>query len=409
MIKKLRLKFVLINMMIVMIMLGFIFGMLYFSTSRNLERESMQMMRNIAINPMSLFFPNDMKKDVRLPYFSVMTNPEGERMEVGGGFFDLSDEKLLDSIIETTNASPMKSGVLREYNLRYMKIENPMGEVTVFADITSEKATLRNMMKTFVLIGGTAFLAFLGISVLLSYWAIKPVENAWQQQKQFVADASHELKTPLTVITTDAELLNAVDCPEEDRVKLSGSIIAMSGQMRGLVESLLELARIDSGSVREQNGKISLSDIFSEASMMFEPVFFENERVFFYDVAPDVSMYGNGRQMKQLADILLDNAMKYSSFGGETKLLLKHTSTKKCQLVVSNRGEEISSEDLKHLFKRFYRADKTRSMNHSYGLGLSIAESITKEHKGRIWAESKDGFNSFYVELPILTSNMQSS
>ena len=400
MLKKLKLKFILINMTIVTIMLGVIFGLMYYSTSHNLERESMRMMESIAINPMQLRPPNKSHDDVRLPYFSVMINRAGEATEIGGGFFDISDREFMRELLQVTFDTHTNTGVLKEYNLRFSLKELPMGQCIVFTDMTSEQSTLRNMVRTFLIIGSAAFLVFLGISILLARWAVKPVDHAWQQQKQFVADASHELKTPLTVIMTDAELLHAPDCPEEDREPLSGSILTMSSQMRGLVENLLDLARIDNGSVKEECSIVSFSDIVSDAAMMFEPAFFEKGLPLRYEIEPDIRVNGISAHLKQLIGILMDNAGKYSSPGGETFVKLSRGTHKRCLLEVSDQGEPISNEDLQNIFKRFYRADKARSMNHSYGLGLSIAQGIAEEHHGKIWADSEDGYNRFYVELP---------
>lgn len=400
MLKKLRLKFILINMTIVTIMLGVIFGLLYYSTSRNLERESMQMMESVAMNPMPQKPPNQHHDEVRLPYFSVMINHAGEAVEIGGGFFDMSDKEYLQELLQVTYDTHTSSGVLKEYNLRFSLRELPMGQLIVFADMTSEQSTLHNLIRTFLTLGGAAFIVFLGISILLARWAVKPVDLAWQQQKQFVADASHELKTPLTVIMTDAELLHAPDCPEADRKTLTDSILAMSYQMRGLVENLLDLARIDNGSVKEEYSTVSFSDIVSEAAMTFEPVFFEKGLPLHYDIESDIQVSGIPSHLKQLTGILLDNAGKYASPGGETIVKLSRNTHKHCLLEVSNQGEAISDEDIKNLFKRFYRADKVRAMNHSYGLGLSIAQSIAEEHRGKIWCESRDGYIRFYVEIP---------
>ena len=400
MLKKLRLKFILINMTIVTIMLGVIFGLLYYSTSRNLERESMQMMESVAMNPMPQKPPNQHHDEVRLPYFSVMINRAGEAVEIGGGFFDMSDKEYLQELLQVTYDTHTSSGVLKEYNLRFSLRELPMGQLIVFADMTSEQSTLQNMIRTFLSLGGAAFIVFLGISILLARWAVKQVDLAWQQQRQFVADASHELKTPLTVIMTDAELLRAPDCPETDRKTLTDSILTMSYQMRGLVENLLDLARIDNGSVKEEYSTVSFSEIVSEAAMTFEPVFFEKGLPLHYEIEPDIQVSGIPSHLKQLICILLDNAGKYASSGGETFVKLSRSGHKRCLLEVSDQGEPISDEDIKNLFKRFYRADKARAMNHSYGLGLSIAQSIAEEHHGKIWAVSMDGYNRFYSELP---------
>lgn len=400
MLKKLRIKFTLINMTIVTIMLGLIFGMLYFSTSRNLERESLQMMRTIAMKPMHMAPPDIKQKEMHLPYFSVMINRMDGKIEISGGFYDLSDQELLQEILKQVFERNTESGILTDYNLRFLQVETPRGQCFVFADITSERSMLHNLVITFALIGGAAFFVFLGISVLLAKRVVKPIEKAWQQQKQFVADASHELKTPLTVIMTNAELLHTPECSDAERKQMSGNIIAMAGQMRCLVEGLLELARLDNGSVKETLEITSFSELLSDAAMMFEPVFFEKEMPFSYEIEPEIIIKGNSMHLKQLADILLDNAAKYALPGGETILTLKQSSSKKCILKVSNQGEKIPDKEIKNLFKRFYRVDKARTRNESYGLGLSIAESIAKEHHGRIWAEGQDGYNSFYVELP---------
>jgi signal transduction histidine kinase len=276
-----------------------------------------------------------------------------------------------------------------------------MGQCIILADMSTEQSTLHHMLRTSALIGAAVWIAFLGVSLLLARWMVKPVEEAWKRQKQFVADASHELKTPLTVIMTDAELLQAEDCPEQDRQQLSGNIVSMSVQMRGLVENLLKLARIDNGTIKEEVGEVSFSEVVLNAAMMFEPIFFEKNMPFQYEVEPDLYVHGVRAHLQQVADIFLDNAQKYASPGGQTILRLQTTQHKRCLLEVANQGEEIPEAELANLFKRFYRGDKARTMNHSYGLGLSIASSVADEHHGRVWAKSEDGMNRFYFELPL--------
>lgn len=399
MLKKLRLKFIIINMTIVMLMLSLIFGLLFFSIETSLEVESIRTMREIAMSPKQLVAPDDRGDNVHLPYFSIMVNEDGEMFELGGGFFDLSDEELIDSILSDTVATGKDSGTLKEYDLRFVAVDTRFGRCYVYSDTTSEQAILSKLIRGFVAVGIIAFLFFLGISWLLARWAVKPVENAWLQQKQFVADAAHELKTPITVIMTDAELLHSPECTEAEHEQLSGSIITISAQMRGLVESLLELARIDSGSLKETKHVFRLSELVQSSAMIFEPLFFEKDMSFSYEVEPDIVVNGNDTHLKQLTEIFLDNAVKYAAPGGETKLTLRRTGVKKCVLSVTDQGEPIADEDLKNLFKRFYRVDKARTSRQSYGLGLSIAESIAHEHKGKVWAESRDGWNTFSLEI----------
>jgi len=217
-----------------------------------------------------------------------------------------------------------------------------------------------------------------------------------------VADASHELKTPLTVIATNAELLDSEGCGEEDRRNYSGNILTMAERMRVLTESLLDLARVDSGKVKASFGQVDLSGLVSDAVLPFEAVYFERGLSLAGGTEGNIRVKGSGDHLRQVVDILLDNARKYSSPGSTVEVWLKRHGRNACLLTVSNSGPEIGKEDLKNIFKRFYRVDQARTHDGSCGLGLSIAEGIVGEHKGKIWAESKQGTNTFFVQLPTL-------
>ena len=258
---------------------------------------------------------------------------------------------------------------------------------------------MRSLTDTCILIGVLGFAVFLGLSFLLARWAVKPVETAWNQQRQFVADASHELKTPLTVILTNAELLQEPEYDEQARSRFVDSIMTMSHQMRGLVESLLELARVDNGGQNMVFSRLNFSELVSDALLPFEPVYFEKGLTLESNVEENLFVRGSQQHLKQVADILLDNASKYAFADSTVRVILRRQGSH-CLLSVASAGDTISKEDLKNIFKRFYRMDKARSMNHSYGLGLSIADSIVGKHGGKIWAESADGVNTFFVQLP---------
>lgn len=400
MLKKLRFKFICINMLIVTVMLGVIFCLVLHFTQKSLEEESLRMMRMVASNPLQTGRPGDMQNEVRLPYFTVQINRRGEHVLNGNGYFDLSDDAFLEELLAESLEGQEQSGTLPKYGLRYLRQNTPAGISLVFADLSSEKTTMKNLMTTCLIIGAVSFLAFLGISFLLSNWAVRPVEQAWNQQRQFVADASHELKTPLTVILTNAELLQDPDYGEEARKTSAGSILTMSNQMRGLVESLLELARVDNWAEKTAFTQVNVSKLIFDAVLPFEPLFFEKELELKCRIEPSVFVRGSQSHLRQVAEILLDNALKYTTGGSEVWVTLKKHGSH-CLFTVSNPGEPISQADLKNIFKRFYRMDRVRSMNHSYGLGLPIAESIVREHGGKIWAESNDHLILFHVQLPI--------
>ena len=401
MIKRLRLKFIVINMGIATILLSAILGLVFYFTSANLETESIRMMERIASQPFQMDAPGELGEDVRLPFFTLQLGPHGELLDASGGYYDLSDDAFLGGLAQAAAASPRRLGVLEEYNLRYYRSDAPMSRFLVFADISSERATLDGLRRTCLLIGGLSFLAFLWVSVLLSKWAVRPVERAWQKQRQFVSDASHELKTPLTVIMTNAELLQGREDDRESQMQFSSNILTMSRQMRALVEQMLELARADSGQGKTDLRPVDLSTLVADALLPFEPVFFEQGLELSSQIDDGITVHGDPGRLKEVLDILLDNARKYTEPSGTVSVYLERWGHYRCRLTVSNPGTPLSEAEQKDIFKRFYRADPARSRNGSFGLGLAIAKCITAEHHGRIWAESIGGYNHFFVELPI--------
>lgn len=398
MIKKLKIKFICIFMITVTVMLGIILGTVITLTHKNIEQQSISAMRDIASPPKPHGVSDFRHKHPDKPHFVIFENPDGDIVSQENGSFDLSDDEYVAELFEYAESRTEESGIVPDTALRYLRNKTPLGVNYIFTDISAETEMIVSLYKISLSIGFASFVLFFVISIFLAKWAVKPVEEAWNKQKQFIADASHELKTPLTVITTNAELMKT-ESEEENNAKSIDNILTMSKQMRGLVESMLEIARLDSGNVKKHFSVFDLSETVSDAILPFEALFFEKEQNFNSEIEPGVRINGNSEQIKQVVDILLDNANKYASEKSEIKLVLKKQGRNQCRLSVSNEGETIPEEELNNIFKRFYRGDKTRQMNNSYGLGLSIAEGIVKEHSGKIFAESKNGVNTFTVEL----------
>ena len=399
MIRKLRIKFVCVIMAIVMLMLGGIMGTVIHFTGQNMESQSLRMMRTVATSPFQLGNPGKPSGEVRLPFFTVQIGSRGEMIATGGGYFDLTDKESIQTIVNAALQSESESGELKEHNLRYLKVVTPAGFTIVFSDMTAESDTMKSLYFTCMLIFAGASVVFLGISILLSHWTIKPVAVAWDQQRQFVADASHELKTPLSVIMANAELIQQDDTNETDRKNFSRNILSMTYQMRSLVENMLEMARVDNGTLKMQVAQLDFSQLVTDAVLSFQLLYEEKELGLEWDIGEDIRLKGSEQHLYQVMDVLLDNALKYSTPQGNVKVALS-ANGRNCTLSVESPGEPLSKEELKNVFKRFYRADKARTMNGSYGLGLSIAESIISAHKGKIWAESNNGRNIFFVQLP---------
>ncbi|MGN0655862.1 MAG: sensor histidine kinase [Ruminiclostridium sp.] len=415
MLKRLKIKFVAVIMLVVTLLLAVIFVLTLSFTKAGAVKESLGLMKTAAEESLHPVKP-DLPKNTEQPegaglpqnteqpgliirsgslLFVMRISPSGEISADGSSDFDLTDESFLRELAETVSASKEQTGVIREYDLRYLCAPGRI----VFADISRENAIIENLAKTCGLICGVSLLLFFGVSILLAGWAVKPVEKAWEQQRQFISDASHELKTPLTVIMTNAQLLNEENGISDSCRGCTEAILKMSGRMKGLTESLLELARIDEGRLNAFES-LDFSGLVSEAVLPFEPLFYENGLVLETEIDTGITLFGDRIRLSQAAEILLDNALKYSLPEKAVRLSLKRQGGS-CILSVSGCGDPISKENLKNIFKRFYRIDKARS-GESYGLGLPIAAGIAESHKGKIWAQSEGGVNCFYIKLPVI-------
>ena len=397
MIQKLRFKFICINMTIVTIMLCVIFGLVFHFTSLKLEQESSGMLQAVALEPVEMG-PPGIGGQVRLPYFSIRITLDGDLVPYGNGYYDLTDAELLQTLIELS--AGQHSGVLPDYALRYLRVVTPTEQRVVFADISSEVSTLQSLRENCLAIGAVSFLVFLALSVLLARWAVRPVERAWEQQRQFVADASHELKTPLTVLLSSAQMLSEEGEDPGLRARLTGNILAVAEQMRDLTGRLLDAARADQGIDTRAFARLDFSALASEAILPFDPVFYERGMALESDIAPGIQVRGSASHLREVVNILLDNAQKYGAAPGATRVALHPVSRRTCLLSVASQGEPLSSRERRDIFKRFYRGDAARTRTGSYGLGLAIALGIVRAHRGRIWAESGGGCNTFFVQLP---------
>ena len=317
----------------------------------------------------------------------------------GSSYYNLENEDLVLGIVRSALEQESESGVLHDYSLRYMRRVGTLSVRIAFTDCTMEQATMRSLLLRSGFIALAALVILTGLSYWLAGFAVRPVKQAWQEQKQFISDASHELKTPLTVILSSSEL--AVGEPDGAKTKqYIDNIHAESLRMKELVEDMLTLARAESGAKLVME-PVDLSDTALESALAFEPVAFENGRTLAYDIQPELSVSGSAMQLRRLTDILLDNAVKYAAAGTDISLLLRREG-RSAVLQVENKGETIPPEKLPHLFDRFYRADESRTGGEGFGLGLAIAQSIAQTHGGNIGCTSAEGVTRFTVTLPLL-------
>ena len=448
MIRKLKRKFILVNMLLVSIALLVTFSSVMVINSRQLARESKTLMEQ-KLEPQPGERPSDGKTDQSgdntppdLPQGSqgeeqtqagdsVPSSAEQNGNNPGGRPFNLEDpressvfliqldangdvEEIIgaDSLeIEEDEAKELAqtcmetgkdSGILSSMGLRYMKRTDERGTRLVFMDRSDELTTMRRLAVILILVGMGSLLVFFLISLWLARWVVGPVQRSWERERQFVADASHELKTPLTVILANIGILQR---HKEDTIEQQDKWVENTKEeavrMKRLVEDMLELARADAGTGKLHMEKLNISDLAWSAALGFESVVFEQKKTLDTEIAPDMFINGDPEKLKQLLVILIDNACKYSEPGGAITVTLEPVKNQ-VKLTVHNTGSYIEKEMQEHLFERFYRGDASRSREAGgYGLGLAIAKEIVSVHKGKISVRSeKETGTAFEVTIP---------
>ena len=307
-------------------------------------------------------FPDPFKGKVKRTYIYIEFNDINHVDSIIYQYCDSeNDEAVKKAAVQIFNSKKDRGKISIDKNkYRYLLKYNPPKDnySIVFLDRTLEISTINRLLFIFIIITGIGLIFIFFISVLLANWTIKPVAKAWDQQKQFIADASHELKTPLTVISTNTDVIlsNSSDTVESQS-KWLNYIKNETIRMTKLVNSLLYIAKYN-----------------------------------------NITIMGDEDKIKQLLNILMDNALKYSLNNGIIKISLKKNKQSNVYITVSNSSETINKEQLNKIFDRFFRIDSSRNRKTGgSGLGLNIAKSIVEIHKGSINVMNKDNITSFII------------
>lgn len=310
---------------------------------------------------------------------------------------EISDDQIkeiAENILKNKGEENTKIGNLYIDNYSYSL--NKDNTSLVIIDNTNTREKLMQTLKTSIVIFVILEIVIVISSKQITNWIIKPVVETFNKQKQFIADASHELKTPLAVIMASSEALE--NEPEEK--KWLENIKSESERMNNLISNLLELAKSESG-IKEQYSNENLSKLVEKSVLTFESLSYEKNIKLDYNISENINFICNGDQIKQVVGILMDNAIKHSFKDGEIKVELKKEKNN-IILTVENKGQEIPKEQREKIFERFYRGDEARNRSDNrYGLGLAIAKNIVQNHNGSISVDFENGYNVFKISFKI--------
>lgn len=325
----------------------------------------------------------------------VKVTKDCEIEKISYQYFESGDNLSLEQSVKEIIESGVMSGKteIDKIKFRYyvFQLDDNLGYDIVFLDRAIELSTLNRLLAIFIGIGSIGLIVLFGLSWLLASWAITPIADAWDKQKQFIADASHELKTPLTVIATNTDVIlaNSEDTVQ-NQAKWLNYIKSETSRMSKLVADLLYIAKTDVNEVAMVMNEFNLSHTVLGVCLVFESVAFEKGKLLDTNIDEEISFKGDEDRIKQLITILIDNAIVHSEGNANILVTLKRDNKDKLKLSISNtNGEDIPNGVENRIFERFFRVDKARNRsNGSHGLGLNIAQSIVKNHNGTITVTS---------------------
>lgn len=324
-------------------------------------------------------------------FYSVAISYDNKVIEVRNDDAAVYTDAELESAARQALKKTDTTGMIG--NLVYYKMDKGGYTLVSFMDNTIIRESMNTLFRYTLIFGGIAIIVLFFLAVYLAKRIVDPLEESYQKQKQFISDAGHELKTPVSVVSANAELLSR----EIGDNQWLANIQYENERMGMLVGQLLDLARTEN--VTPQMERIDLSRLVSGEALPFESVAYEKGLVLSSNVSDGIVLEGNSAQLKQLTSILLDNAIRHGEAGEVRLILTKEHGV--VEMSVLNNGEEIPTDQREQIFERFYRVDPARNgEDKHYGLGLAIAKAIVNAHHGHIEVFCYNGLVEFRVSLP---------
>lgn len=318
-------------------------------------------------------------------YFTVCFGEDGTILRTDMGKIAAVNEKEAEKYAKEIRQNKADRGFLYQY--RYVKKQTDVGQLIIFLDCGKSLAHVRGFLGVSAAVAAAGMSAVLLLLILLSKKAVKPYVESYEKQKQFITDAGHEIKTPLTIIDADVELI-ALETGENEWVE---DIKKQIFRLKDLTEDLIFLSKMEENHRKAEKMEFPISEVALETAHSFQMLAKLQGKQFVCSIEPLLSYTGEMKSIQRLFFILLDNALKYSPEGGKVSFRMERRG-RNLWMTVSNTAKPMNKEQLSHLFDRFYRVDISRnSGTGGHGIGLSIAKAIVNAHKGKISAHSPDG------------------
>lgn len=398
MLRKLRLRVIIISMISVAAVLTVIIGSVNVLNYRNIIREADAILSVLGDNGGT--FPQGREQDAlkevfsgdisrELPYetrfFSVTMDRRGNTKDIDIGRIASVDAQTAEKYAAEIIGSGKEHGFMDNY--RYLNCDTEEGKTVIFLDCSRTLLSFRNFFLFSVLVSAFGLAAVTVLIILFSGRIVRPLMRSYEKQKEFITNAGHELKTPLTIIRADSELLKM----EYGENEWLADIRNQSDRLCGLTDDLIRLSRMEEEPRNFSGSTVCLSDLIEETADSFQAPARVQEKLFQYETAEGLTVFGDKKNLRELISILLDNALKYSGVRGKIRLNAVKKG-KSILMTVWNTAENLPEGNLDCLFERFYRADQSRnSESGGYGIGLSMAGAIVASHGGKIAAYSADG------------------
>ena len=395
MLKKLRIKFIIVSMVATLLVLTAIISFINMRNYVNINETADRTLQVLKDNDGR--FPMEKKEPPKgispeapyeTRYFTVTFDSEGNVVAIDTRNIAAINDDIAKEYAEKLYAKNKEKGFIKDY--KYVEtITTNVDKMYIFLDCSRSLRTFREFLSASIIISIAGLFVVLVLVVIFSKIIMKPVAETYQKQKQFITDANHELKTPLTIINASCEILELEMNNTEN--EWTNTIKEQVARLTELTNKLVFLSKMD-----EENHKISmtdfsLSEVIEEAVKPYYTLALSKGKKITTDIETNVTLNGDMEMIKQAISLLLDNAIKYSDEEGNITIKLSKSGRNK-KIIVSNTTTGVPTGDLSQLFERFYRLDKSRnSETGGHGIGLSVVKSIINLHKGKIIANSNDG------------------